>query len=291
MIEINLEEIIVISLCLAVLSSAMVAIVMRLGTQKVQHNIGMLTVNYVVCSLLSGFCGGYQGAFDVSNPQVGMTLLMGVINGGFYLAGFVLMQMNINRNGVVLSSIFQKLGLLVTLVLSVVFYHEIPTLMQGGGFLIAVAAIILMNYQKGSANAGGSKMALMAMLLVSGMAEGMSKVFTESGVELALEGQFMLYTFATALVLCAALMLVKGQKVGKMEILCGALIGIPNFFTTKFLLGALESLSGVIVYPVFSVGTILVVTMTGILAFRERLTRRQWLAIAAILVALVLLNI
>ena len=68
MVEINVEEINVIFLCLAVLSSSMVAVVMRMGTHKVQHNIGMLTVNYIVCSLLAAFYGNLQTAFDPGNP-------------------------------------------------------------------------------------------------------------------------------------------------------------------------------------------------------------------------------
>ena len=91
--------------------------------------------------------------------------------------------------------------------------------------------------------------------------------------------------------LCAVGMTVKGQKIGTREALFGTLIAVPNFFSSKFLLGALESLSAVIVYPVFSVGTILVVTLMGVLAFRERLTKQQWIGIGAILVALVLLNV
>ena len=290
MVEINVEERIVIYLCLAVLSSSMVAIVMRLGTNKVRYNIGMLAVNYIVCTLLAAFYGNLQTTFDPGNPLVIRTLALGMVNGGFYLAGFLLMQTNINKNGVVLSSIFQKLGLLVTLALSVVVYHEVPNVLQSCGFIIAIAAIILMNYQKGSGSVGSRTM-LIVMLLVNGMAEGMSKVFKEAVMDPTLDGQFLLLTFATALVLCVILMKLKGQKVGAAELAFGALIGIPNFFCTKFLLGALERLSSVIVYPVFSVGTILVVTMTGVLAFRERLSRRQWTAVTAIMAALVLLNI
>ena len=214
---------------------------------------------------------------------------MGTVNGVLYLMGFVLMQLNIRKNGVVLSSIFQKLGLLVTLVISVVFYREVPDFLQGAGFVIALAAIVLMNYQKGNAGVG-SRSALLAMLLSCGMADAMSKIFTESGVA-ALEGQFLFYTFAVAMGLCAVGMTVKGQKIGTREALFGTLIAVPNFFSSKFLLGALESLSAVIVYPVFSVGTILVVTLMGVLAFRERLTKQQWIGIGAILVALVLLNV
>ena len=73
--------------------------------------------------------------------------------------------------------------------------------------------------------------------------------------------------------------------------LFGALLGIPNFFSTKFLLMALGDLPAVIVYPTFSVGTILVVTVAGLLLFKEKLGKRQALAMSVILLALMLLNI
>lgn len=278
-----------ISLCLAVLSTSLVSIAMRLSTNKVKHNLGMLTMNYIVCALLAGVSGGFAGAFDLGDPQIGATLAMGSVNGVLYLAGFMLMQMNIQKNGVVLSSIFQKLGLLVTLVISVVFYREVPDLMQSSGFALAVIAIVLMNYQKGSSNVG-SRGFLIAMLLSCGMGDAMAKVFTESGVA-HLEEQFLFYTFALAMLMCAVCMTVKGQKIGKWEAAFGVLVAVPNFFSSKFLLGALESLSSVIVYPVFSVGSILVVTLTGVLLFRERLSKSQWAGVAVILAALVLLNV
>lgn len=277
------------SLILSVVSSSLVSIVMRLSTNKVKHNLGMLTMNYIVCALLAGLFGGFQGAFRFGDPRIGSVLAMGSVNGALYLAGFMLMQMNIRKNGVVLSSIFQKLGLLVTLVISVVFYHEVPDLKQGVGFLMAVFAIFLMNYQKGSGSAG-SRIWLIAMLLSCGMADAMSKIFTESGAA-ALEGPFLFYTFAMAMALCFVIMAVKKQKIGAGEALFGTMIAIPNFFASMFLLGALESLSAVIVYPVFSVGTILVVTLMGVLVFRERLAGKQWIGVATILAALVLLNI
>ena len=94
-----------------------------------------------------------------------------------------------------------------------------------------------------------------------------------------------------ALVLCVVLMGLKKQRPGKWEVLFGILVGIPNYFSAKFLLGALETLPAVIVYPVYSVGSILVVTLAGVLLFRERLEKRQWIGLAAILAALVLLNL
>lgn len=276
-----------IYLLLTIFSSALVSIVMRLSEYKIKNNIGMLTVNYLVCTLISA--GYAAGSWPGLGAQLHLTAGFGVVNGLLYLISFVLLQINVRRNGVVLSSTFMKLGLLVSLVVSVVFFREIPDGLQVLGFLLAVGAIILINYKKQDTSAQ-FKSGLIWLLLCGGMGDSMSKIFGESGVA-KLEAQFLFFTFLTALVFCTMLMLVKGQKPGRWELLFGVLIAIPNYFSSKFLLGALEAIPAVIVYPVYSVGSILVVTMTGVLLFRERLSKQQWAGIAAILVALVLLNV
>ena len=69
------------------------------------------------------------------------------------------------------------------------------------------------------------------------------------------------------------------------------MIGVPNFLSSKFLLRSLEDVAAVIAYPVYSVSCILLVTLVGVAAFREKLEKRQWIALGLILLALVLLNV
>ena len=154
---------------------------------------------------------------------------------------------------------------------------------------MAVAAIVLMNYRPGTGKAGNMA-GLILLLLAGGGGDAMSKFFEELGNPV-LSDYFLMVTFGTALLLCLSLCRINGEKPGRWECLFGLLVGIPNFFSAKFLLGALKDIAAVIVYPVYSVATILVVTVTGVLVFRERLERKQWLALGMILVALVLLNI
>ena len=87
------------------------------------------------------------------------------------------------------------------------------------------------------------------------------------------------------------LKLYKKERIGKNEVFYGLMIGVPNFFAAKFLLKALESVAAVIAYPTYSVATILTVTLAGVLFFKEKLGKRQWLAVGIILVAVVLLNL
>jgi len=278
-----------LSLLLAIASSAMVSIIMRLSDRKVTGNIAMLTVNYLMCLVVSAVNTGFGNLFPSAQGLSG-AILMGSINGLLYLGGFVLLQMNVRRNGVVLSSTFMKLGLLVSIAVSVLFFHEVPDVLQVTGFCLAVTAILLINFKKEAGGTAGFKAGLILMLLVGGMGDAMAKIFEELGNP-ALEPQFLTCTFGVALILCTLLMLSKKQRPGIWEVVFGLLIGVPNFFSAKFLLGALEEIAAVIVYPVYSVATILVVTLTGVLVFKERLEKRQWIGMGLILVALVLLNV
>ena len=71
----------------------------------------------------------------------------------------------------------------------------------------------------------------------------------------------------------------------------GVLLGIPNFLSSLFLLKALSTVPGVIAFPSYSVATILVVALAGLLFFRERLTKKQMVGGLLICIALVLLNL
>ena len=140
-------------LLLAILSSTMVSVVMRLSTDKISANLSMLAVNYLICSAL----GALYAKFDLWLPEASgfwFTVGLGVLSGVLYLAGFVMLQRSVRKNGVVLSSVFMKLGLLVPIVMSLLLFGEIPTLVQIAGFVIAVGAIVLINLKKDTGAAG-----------------------------------------------------------------------------------------------------------------------------------------
>jgi multidrug transporter EmrE-like cation transporter len=121
---------------------------------------------------------------------------MGAVNGVLFLSGFLLLQINTRKNGIVLSSIFMKLGLLVPVALSVFLFGEIPTAVQIFGFCLAVGAIILINFDKNAVTAG-SKVGLILMLLAAGTGDAMAKVFEVFGPT-ELSNQFLFVTFAFA---------------------------------------------------------------------------------------------
>ena len=273
---------------MAVVTSALVSIFMRVSEKHVQNNITMLAANYAMCTLLA-LCY-LPGLNPVPSADgLGRTALMGMFNGFLYLSGFVTLNWNIRKNGMVLSATFMKLGVLVPTLMAVLVFGEVPSVLQVIGILAALAAIVLIRSEKGAGKVNSS-LGLLLLPLTGGMADGMSKVYEVYGAA-ELNSHFLLYTFAMAFVLCALLAVFKRQSVTLKDVFLGLLIGVPNYFSARFLLLSLNDLPAIVAYPSFSVGTIVMVTLVGVLCFREKLSRRKLIALGVILVSLALLNL
>ena len=275
-------------LILAIFSSAAVALVMRLSTSRVKGGMSLLCMNYITCTIAAGVYTGPGNLFP-AHPGLWQTVGLGVFNGALYLGAFLLLQRNTRRNGVVLSSVFMRLGLLVPMVLSVLVFRERPGAVQVLGFVLAVGAIVLIN-APGTGEKQHFRWGLLLLLLAGGGADAMSKVFEQLGSG-ELSSHFLYYTFQSAMLFCAVLVIKERETVTWREVLFGLGLGLPNYFSTRFLLLSLSHIPAVIAYPTYSVATILAVTLAGVAFFRERLQKNQWAALGIILVALVLLNV
>ena len=278
-------------LLLAILSSALISIVMRLSDKHVKNTMTMFMSNYVVCILLSVLFGL---SIDSSAFQDGVTLpiALGALTGILYLSGFMLLQTNIKKNGVVLSSTFMRLGVIVPTVMAIVVFHENPGVLAVFGIIIALVAIVIINLNPGEKKEGqNSQMLLLViLLLVGGFTDSLSNVYDKCGAP-SLKDLYLICTFSAAFISSVIMKIIKKQKYTLSDIAWGALIGIPNYFSARFLLLSLSKLQAIIVFPVFNIATIVIVTLAGMIFFHEKLDRRKWIAMGMILVALVLLNL
>ena len=275
-------------LLMAIICSSMISITMRLSSGKVKSHFSMLAANYLVCGIL-GASYADLSMLATKTDGIGLTVGLAALNGAMLLGGLILLQISTRKNGVVLSSLFMKLGLLVPFAVSILFFGEMPTWLQVAGFCLAVAAIVVFNLKKDSDDSRFG-VGLLLLLLLSGGVDAAIKTFEELGPA-ALSDHFLCFSFSVAFVLCMALVLAKRERLDAKALLFGAVIGIANFFSSKFVLGALTQISAVVLFPTYSVATMLVVTLSGILFFKERLSKRQWIAFGAVIVALVMLNI
>ncbi len=275
-------------LFLAIISSALISTIMRLSESKRASEAGMFIWNYLVCGMLSlGFSRGVH--IPKNFEGMGFVFLLGLITGILFLSSFALMQRNIKINGVVSSAVFMKLGVVVSILLALVAFREYPKYEQAIGIALALIAIVVFNFQKNALSQIGNIALLIFLLIMGGVTDSMLNVYNKLG-DPALSDMYFVILFGAALICSILLFLFKREKMGRWDVVFGIIIGIPNYFSSRFLLKSLDTVPSIIAYPVYSVTTILMISLIGVIAFRERLSKQKWIALGLVLVAVVLMQ-
>lgn len=86
-------------------------------------------------------------------------------------------------------------------------------------------------------------------------------------------------------------MLVKKQNITRKEWLYGFMIGIPNYFSSYFLLMSLNHLPSIVVYPTYSMATIVTISLCGYFFFKEIINKEMIMTFVLIMISIGLLNI
>lgn len=279
-----------IYLILTMFGSASLSLALRAFEERRGNRYGILLGNYLTCVLIALLMLPDRAQLLHGSPAA---LVCGVIGGVFFVANLVGMQSSIRVNGAALSAAFAKLGLVVSLGVSL-FFGERPGPAQFVGLVLVFAALALIHGEKTEDASKRSFGLLLLVLLTGGFADAINKIFEEFGGtdEGAL---FFFWLFLTAALLTSVLAFAeyrrRGKKLVRRELAAGVLVGVPNYFSSYWLLRALFTLPALVVYPAASTGTILIVTALSALLFHEKPGKRRMLGLALILAALVFLNI
>lgn len=270
-------------LLLAILSSSVLALVLKyLNTD---NTYGVYFINYCTCAVLAFLFMDPKSLWNGDFFPLGL----GAVSGLIYLAALVAYGHSIRKSGAVLSSVFSRLGVLVPILLSICLFGERPSPVQIGGLVLAVLATVVMNLKSGAHGGKLSLLPLLLVLLLNGSSDSMSKLFAQGGNRRD-DGLFVFYIFLFAGLFTLIPLLRSGKRMGKKDLLFGVAVGVPNFMASRFLLSALTDLPAFLVYPTYSVGAIIVISLCSYFLFREKLKKMQLLGVGMILAALVLLN-
>lgn len=219
-----------------------------------------------------------------------LPLIVGVLNGFIYFGAFYVLQVSTARNGSAMTSTFNKLGVMVPAVLSVIFFKEIPKALQVIGIVFALIAILIINLKREEDSVITMKVALVGTFLLGGLADFTSKIYQVYGLE-KYQTLFILFTFVSAMVVTGLFIFFRGRSIKMRDALLGTIAGIPSQLISLFLLRSLSTIPAFVVFPLFSVGVILVVNIINILFFKEKLTKTQVTAMGFIMFSIILLNI
>ncbi len=286
-----------IYLVFAILSSASIAWLFKITEGGSYNRYRVTTANYGVAffvSLIMHVVTLLQthSTFSLSSLHIDSLLGIGVPAGFCFFLSFVFYQKSVKENGASLSGMFGKLGILLPMVVSVIIWHEIPSGIQSLGILLAVGAMVYVNYVPGQTAFNKSQKSLIYLFLAGGMAEFSSKLFQKMG-EPSEKNLFLFVVFFVAF--CLSLYKSRQSEVQsgsslKKDLLAGGIVGVPNLLSSVFLISALGQVPATIAFPIYSSGAIAVISLGSHVFFKEEIGRRSKWGLLMTMIAMILVN-
>lgn len=216
-------------------------------------------------------------------------ILVGSITGVFFFFTFIYYQESIKVNGVGLSGTFSKIGIIIPMVFSIVIWKEYPTFIQWIGILLSFVSMVLVNVSFDSIKKIDINKSIVLLFVFGGISEFSNKIYQKYALS-DYKDIFLFSVFLVAFLVSAFWTYKDKVKLNKTDILTGVAVGIPNLFSSYFLILSLGSVPASIAYPSFSAGAILLINLAGFFIFKEKLSKKDKLVIMLIFIALILLN-
>ena len=293
-------------LLLSILCSTALITVFKLFPRFGIDTFGAIVINYFVCVLAGSF---YTGQLpDLGAPYMPYALILGVI----FISCFYAVGMTVRLFGVTISSVLQKMSLLISVPYAILAFHEPAGSFKVIGLGLAFAAVLASNWPEklGEGDSrkqerqqylaqGGSLLLLWFFPIYSFGGSGLIEVllqFVQQKVLLDPEGDSP--AFSTAIFGSAGLagalvylyQLLSGKANWSWKNLGGGLaLGIPNYFSIVFLLLALNVWDKSVVLPINNISIVMATALIGLFFFHERLSKINYIGVLLAIFAILLM--
>lgn len=280
-----------LDLLIAVVFSAMIPIILKYAHKRALAEEVILSCNYMVASLVS-LCfvllepKGWLN--EIESSQMFLLILIGIVVGLLFYGAFYFYQKSVRDNGVSISIAVGKMGIVIPMFLSLVLWKEIPSPIQWLGIVLSLGAILLINVNKNSIKGSRIRISLILFFLIGGMGDFGNKFF-EMTVGVDYSSLFLLVVFISAFV-ASMFETLKKASVDKLSVVYGMAVGIPNMLTAYFLIRALALMKAAVVFPLYSGGAIVISMIYSLIVLKEKLLKKEILAIGIILIALIMVQ-
>lgn len=288
-----------IDLALAVACGLAIGMIFKHASRLGLDRLSLITANYLSAFFISFLLLNTEGF----QPGVELTIL-GLFTGGLFIAAFFVLALATAVAGMALAIAVMRLSVVIPFVASWVIWNEAPSTYQICGLIVAGAAFFLISRRSQETvvadpappqphEAAPSKrtfLTLLLLFLMGGMIDTMMKTFDEVFAADHSTAAFMTMAFGVAFLLGLALVAGRRRRTDLRTVAWGFVLGAANVGSVEFFLSAIRQLSGPFVFPANNILLVIGSALLGVLFWREKLSRMNWLGVALAAIALILLN-
>jgi len=217
-----------------------------------------------------------------------------------FIVTFILLASTVQKFGVVLASIFQKMSFIAPTILAILVYGETGSTIKIIGVLLAIASIFVMSLNKKDISKIEAKsinkwiwIFPIGTFIVSCFVDSALFYVNHTGLASSLDIDFIatLFFFAGSFGFLFVLFdyFKNGTTYRWKDVIAGFALGIPNFFSIYFLLKVLSNgMGGSVVFPINNVGILLVTAVLGLFFFHEKFNTQKLIGFSMAVFSIIL---
>lgn len=274
-----------LSILLTIIAFNVLIVIFKLFDRFGIDNLQALIINYFV----AGTCGLYFSdvEFNISYVINAKWIWHAVIIGVLFILTFNLYAKGTQKVGIAVTTVANKLSLFIPVAVAIIIYPtEKISLLKIIGFILATIGIYLSSTTKKKLNFDKQYLWLIILVFIGqGIADTIFNHAQKTVVDNADKGLFFMTLLLIAGISGVFILMGKSiqskPKIKFKNILGGIIFGIPNFASLIFFFNALESsgLEASQVFPVVSMGVVVVSALIGLIIFKEKLTGANWVGL------------
>ena len=275
-------------------------IVFKMFKKYKVDNLQGLIVNYLTAAICSYFF--LKQDFSVDYILQSDWIYHAIIIGTLFIIVFNFYAFGTQKVGISVTTVANKMSLIIPVCAALILYPEKEsfTILKGIAFFLALVGIYLSTTKGGKLRFDKKYIWIIILVFIGqGISDAVFNDFAQS-FKGALKNEgylfFMtLFFFATS----SGILIISGKYIKSKNplqlksLFWGVLFGVPNFFSLVFFLKALndQNLASSIVFPLVSIGVIVSSSLIGLLLFKEKLSRNNWIGILLSICAIYIFSI
>jgi len=281
-----------IYILLSICCSVTVAVLLKLAKRYQINIIQAVTVNYLAALILCYIFFKPDVVVVNSSAPWSIYLSLAVL----LPSVFLLLAASIRNLGIVKTDIAQRLSLFIPILAAYFIFREDFNQLKIIGLLVGFPAIVLTFLRKTDQKENQGNWIYPLMVFIGfGVIDVLFKQIALYKLLPYTTSLFVVFclAFIVSLIIVIVLMISRKIKIQLVNLACGLVLGLFNFGNILFYMKAHKALSNnpSTVFAAMNMGVIVVGSLIGIIIFKEKLTKINYLGIVLALAAVIFITL
>ena len=282
---------------MAILSSVSIFFIFKLFNKFSVSSYQAIVLNYLTAGIfaLIFFYNKSSYTYLINNYLLWILLI-----GTLFFINFLLMHFSTSNIGMSTTSIACKISVIIPIVFSIIYDNENINIYKISGIASAIISIILLSIRTKNENTISSNLLLylLPVLLFIGIGATDSMVKYVQQKSTSIKAETLTAFFFSSSFLSSLIWTILTQKITKSlyhlpTIILGFLLGIANFGSIFFLIKSLKYsyMDDSVTFGIINLSIITLTVLLGLLVFKEKLNKINWIGVIISIFSIILMNV